>query len=287
MQRPSGDLCSAHFSVDGPVHPRQRLFTVADVGRGAEGGDVLALEQQKLSWAIREGAWGEIFPCLRLKDPWLRLSLAKSWNWAQNKPSSCFALESTLNYTTARTANKHIGNIGYACPHWIGWEMSAQVFQMQSLELELLPWISLSLKKQDYPEKAMHCLCLSAEYNGNPVSPTPGVSARWWELSWAFPFFLLCSFIPGSHTPAVVCVCSLLLDHKLPGQAKGRNLIPTPQHMQYPLVLKWLTHGFWECKEFPGDIDNEILLLFTLSQLVCEVSFSSLWKSCSIREKGF
>lgn len=49
MQRPSGDLCSADFSVDGPVHPRQRLFTVADVGRGAEGGDVLALEQQKLS----------------------------------------------------------------------------------------------------------------------------------------------------------------------------------------------------------------------------------------------
>lgn len=49
MQRPSGDLWSAGFSMDGLVYPRQRLSTVADVGRGTEGGDVLALEQQELS----------------------------------------------------------------------------------------------------------------------------------------------------------------------------------------------------------------------------------------------
>lgn len=57
----------------------------------------------------------------------------------------------------------------------------------------------------------MHCLCLSAENNGNPFNPVLGISARCCEFSITFPFFLLCSLLPfisSSHMPAVVCLRS-------------------------------------------------------------------------------
>lgn len=122
---------------------------------------------QKLSWAIRWGAWEEIFPCLGLKDLWLRLSLTggqglklspnqATANAEGSAPSSCFALESssvtpTLIYTMARTANKHIGNIDQACPHWTGWETSAQVSRRPCLSWSccpgsLCPWRSRAIQ---------------------------------------------------------------------------------------------------------------------------------------------
>lgn len=89
----------------------------------------------------------------------------------------------------------------------------------------------------------MHCLCLSAENNGNSFNPVLGISARWCEFSITFPFFLLCSLLPfisGSHMPAVVCLLSPV-GHKLSGLF---------QNVQYPLALKWLTHGFRGEKNF-------------------------------------
>lgn len=196
--------------MDGPVYPRQRLSTVRDVGRGTEGGDVLALEQQKLSWAIRGGAWGEIFPCLRLKDLWLRLSLAGSQalklspkqtpaHAEGSAPSSCFALKSSWitpwqgqQTNTLGILTQPVPIVGGRCqprcPKGNAWAGAVA--------------LDLSVPEEAGLSRASHCLCLSAENYGNPFSPVLAVPAGWWEFSLAFPFFLLCSllsFIPGSQ----------------------------------------------------------------------------------------
>lgn len=233
-------------------------------------GAVLIL-QQNLSWAIRGGARGETFPCLSFQDLWLRLSLAGGQGLKLSPkqtpaheegaaPSCGFALESssvtpTLIYTMARTANKHFGNIASAWTHWVGWEMPAQVSQMQCLSWSccpgsICPWRSRTV--QDKPSPAQHrawagspcSLCLSAENNGNPFRSTLGVSQLVDESS---PQFFLSSFsahccpLSQALMPAVLCVCSLLL---VTNSLVKPGVGALSQHIQYPLALKWLTHGF-------------------------------------------
>lgn len=138
--------------MDGPGYPRQRLFSVADMGREQREEVCWPLNSRDNAYFTAEIKLSHQRRCLRRNLPLLEaqgsMTEAKPSRWPRletepkTNPSQCRGVcsqqlhsgeqqcDPTLIYTMARTANKHTGT-KLSLQNW--GEMSAQMSQMQCL----------------------------------------------------------------------------------------------------------------------------------------------------------